>query len=37
MRHQMLFRLLGPVGAALARQLSEPHGWFGRDLLLASG
>jgi SAM-dependent methyltransferase len=33
MRHQMLFRLLGPVGAALARQLSEPHGWFGRAVM----
>ena len=33
MRNQLVFRLLGPVSAALARQLSEPRGWFGRAVV----
>jgi len=33
MRNQLLFRLLAPVSAAVARQLSEPHGWFGRAVM----
>lgn len=33
MRNQLLFRLLAPVGTAIARQLSEPRGWFGRAVM----
>lgn len=33
MRKTALFRLLDPVGAALARQLGRPHGWFGRTVM----
>lgn len=33
MRKQPLFRLLEPLGAALARQLSHPSGWFGRAVM----
>lgn len=33
MRKALLFRLLDPAGAALARQLSRPRGWFGRNVM----
>lgn len=33
MRQALVFRLLGPAGAAIARQLSRPHGWFGRAVM----
>jgi SAM-dependent methyltransferase len=33
MRKALLFRLLDPVGAAVARQLSRPQGWFGRSVM----
>lgn len=29
-RNAFLFRFLGPVSRAIARQLARPHGWFGR-------
>jgi hypothetical protein len=33
MRSALLSRLLEPAGAALARQLSRPRGWFGRAVM----
>ncbi len=33
MRNALLFRLLGPAGAAIARQLSRPRGWLGRAVM----
>jgi arsenite methyltransferase len=33
MRKALLFRFLEPVAGALARQLSRPHGWFGRTVM----
>jgi arsenite methyltransferase len=33
MRNQLLFRLVSPVSAAVARQLSHPHGWLGRTVM----
>lgn len=33
MRTAFLFRLLDPVGDAVARQLSHPRGWFGRAVM----
>jgi arsenite methyltransferase len=33
MRNLIVFRLLRPVGAAIARQLAEPRGWFGRTVM----
>lgn len=33
MRSSLLSRLVAPVGAAVARQLSQPHGWFGRAVM----
>jgi len=33
MRKAALFRLLTPVGGALARQLAHPRGWFGRTVI----
>jgi SAM-dependent methyltransferase len=33
MRKQPFFRLLDPLGAALARQLARPSGWFGRAVM----
>lgn len=34
MRTALVFRLLGPVGARVARQLARPSGWFGRAVML---
>jgi len=33
MRNRLLFRLLDPVSAAVARQLARPSGWFGRIVM----
>ena len=33
MRKALLFRLLGPAGAAIAGQLSRPRGWLGRTVI----
>ncbi|HSN93131.1 MAG TPA: hypothetical protein VLS93_18015, partial [Anaeromyxobacteraceae bacterium] len=33
MRNAFLFRLFGPVAAAVAAQLSRPRGWFGRTVM----
>jgi SAM-dependent methyltransferase len=33
MRKALLFRLLDPVGGAVARQLARPRGWFGRSVM----
>ena len=33
MRSTPLLRLLAPVSAAIARQLSHPRGWFGRTIM----
>ena len=33
MRKRALFGLLAPVGAAVARQLARPSGWFGRAVM----
>ena len=33
MRRQPLFRLPAPLSAAVARQLSQPSGWFGRKVM----
>jgi SAM-dependent methyltransferase len=33
MRKALLFRLLGPAGAAIAGQLSRPRGWLGRTVM----
>jgi arsenite methyltransferase len=33
MRTRLLFRLLAPVSDLVARQLSEPRGWFGRTVM----
>lgn len=33
MRKAALFRLLAPVGGAIARQLAHPRGWFGRTVM----
>jgi arsenite methyltransferase len=32
-RNVMLFKLLAPVGSAIAGQLSRPSGWFGRTVM----
>lgn len=33
MRNAFFFRLLEPLGAAIARQLAHPRGWFGRTVM----
>ncbi|HET9599077.1 MAG TPA: class I SAM-dependent methyltransferase [Anaeromyxobacteraceae bacterium] len=33
MRSAWLFKLLDPVGGAIARQLAHPRGWFGRTVM----
>ena len=33
MKNALLFRLLAPAGAAIARQLSRPRGFFGRTVM----